>query len=152
MTLRNLALWAIILLLLIALFNLLQAPAQQGASSEITFSELMRSADAGEVESVEIAGEQITGVTQDGSRFVTYAPPNADGLADRLYDEGVEITAKPTSEDGNMLTNILISWFPMLLLIAVWIFFMRQMQGGGKGAMGFGKSKARLCRRPASGA
>jgi len=144
MTLRNLALWAIILLLLIALFNLLQAPAQQGASSEIPFSEMISRVDAGEVESVEIAGEQITGVTQDGSRFVTYAPPNADGLADRLYDEGVEITAKPTSEDGNMLTNILISWFPMLLLIAVWIFFMRQMQGGGKGAMGFGKSKARL--------
>ncbi len=144
MTLRNLALWAIIALLLIALFNLLQSPAQQANSNEITFSELLRGADAGAVQSVEISGERITGVTEEGGSFITYAPPSTSNLADRLYDMGVEVTAEPAEGESNLLMNILISWFPMLLLIAVWIFFMRQMQGGGKGAMGFGKSKARL--------
>jgi len=144
MNVRNLALWAVILLLLIALFNFMQGPAQQASSQEITFSQLIRQAEAGEIESVQITGERIEGVTSDGQSFVTYAPPNADGFADRLYDQGVEITARPSDGESNMLMNIFISWFPMLLLIAVWIFFMRQMQSGGKGAMGFGKSKARL--------
>mgnify|MGYP000660488282 CR=1 FL=1 len=144
MSLKNLALWGVIALLLVALFNLLQAPTQDAPSEEMTYSQLLREAEAGRVDSVTINGERISGQTSDGRRFVTYAPPDSSNLTERLYAENVEIRAQPEQGEGNMLVNVLISWFPMLLLIAVWIFFMRQMQSGGRGAMGFGKSKARL--------
>ncbi len=144
MSLKNLALWAVIALLLVALFNMLQAPAQMSPAEEMTFSQLMRETEAGRVDTVTIAGDRITGSMRDGRRFVTYSPPDSPQLVDRLFERGVEIRAQPETREGNMLLNVFISWFPMLLLIAVWIFFMRQMQSGGRGAMGFGKSKARL--------
>tara|TARA_R110002110_G_scaffold103087_1_gene260728 strand:+ start:3915 stop:5843 length:1929 start_codon:yes stop_codon:yes gene_type:complete len=141
---KNFAVWVLGALLLIALFNLFQNPApQNGAGSEITFSRLLSDVDAGSVSAVTIQGEKISGTYSDGRKFSTYAPSDPS-LVDRLYNKGVAITAKPSDENAPSLMGVLVSWFPMLLLIAVWIFFMRQMQGGGGKAMGFGKSKAKL--------
>ncbi len=140
---RNFAIWVFIGLLLIALFNLFQNPGSQVRGSEISFSQLLTDVDGGNVEDVTISGNQITGHYTDGRSFQTYAPTDP-GLVDRLYSKDVKITAKPSEDDVPSLMGVLVSWFPMLLLIAVWIFFMRQMQSGGGRAMGFGKSKAKL--------
>jgi len=140
---RNFAIWVIIALLLIALFNLFQSPAQRVRSNEISFSELLTQVDSGRVQDVTISGQQISGHYNDGGTFQTYAP-NDPSLVERLYNKGVTIKAKPSDENVPSLMDVLVSWFPMLLLIAVWIFFMRQMQSGGGRAMGFGKSKAKL--------
>jgi cell division protease FtsH len=140
---KNFALWVIIALLLVALFNLFQSPVQQASSSEINFSRLLSDVDGGNVKDVTIAGETITGHYTDGRAFRTYAPADPS-LVNRLYDKGVAITAKPSEDGVPSILGVLVSWFPMLLLIGVWVFFMRQMQGGGGKAMGFGKSKAKL--------
>ncbi len=140
---RNFALWVIIGLLLIALFNLFQNPSPRTAGSEIPFSQLLNAVDEGRVADVTISGQQITGHYTDNTAFQTFAPQDP-GLVDRLYTKGIKINAKPSSEDVPSFFGVLISWFPMLLLIGVWIFFMRQMQGTGGKAMGFGKSKAKL--------
>ncbi|MGB3810744.1 MAG: ATP-dependent zinc metalloprotease FtsH [Parvibaculum sp.] len=140
---KNFALWVIIALLLVALFNLFQSPVQQAASTEINFSRLLSEVDGGNVRDVTIAGETITGHYADGRAFRTYAPSDPS-LVNRLYDKGVAITAKPSEDGVPSILGVLVSWFPMLLLIGVWVFFMRQMQGGGGKAMGFGKSKAKL--------
>ncbi|MFD0986514.1 ATP-dependent zinc metalloprotease FtsH [Methyloligella solikamskensis] len=140
---RNFAIWVFIGLLLIALFNLFQSPSSHVRGSEISFSQLLSDVDNGSVQDVTISGSQITGHYQDGRTFQTYAP-NDPGLVERLYNKDVKITAKPSEDDVPSLMGVLVSWFPMLLLIAVWIFFMRQMQSGGGRAMGFGKSKAKL--------
>ena len=91
-----------------------------------------------------ISGDSITGKFADGRRFSSYAPPNDPTLINRLTERGVSITAKPDTSNAPTIWGILLSWFPMLLLIGVWVFFMRQMQSGGGKAMGFGKSKAKL--------
>jgi cell division protease FtsH len=140
---RNFAIWVFIGLLLVALFNLFQSPGVHVRGNEISFSQLLADVDGGNVQDVTIAGNQITGHYSDGRNFQTYAP-NDPGLVDRLNKKGVKITAKPSEDDVPSLLGVLVSWFPMLLLIAVWIFFMRQMQSGGGRAMGFGKSKAKL--------
>src|SRR5574339_415604 len=140
---RNFAIWVFIGLLLVALFNLFQSPGVHVRGNEISFSQLLSDVDGGSVHDVTIAGNQITGHYSDGRNFQTYAP-NDPGLVDRLNKKGVKITAKPSEDDVPSLLGVLVSWFPMLLLIAVWIFFMRQMQSGGGRAMGFGKSKAKL--------
>ena len=139
---RNAALWIIIVLLLFALFNLFQGSSQRGPEQQMAFSDFMDQVESGQVSRVTIQGQEVSGQFQDGRQFQTYAPQDPN-LVDRLRDNGVRISAKP-QEEVNPLLSILISWFPMLLLIAVWIFFMRQMQGGGGKAMGFGKSKAKL--------
>ena len=128
---------------LLGLYNLIDNPIVSKNQSEITFSQLLAEVDAGNVVDVEISGDNISGHYSDGRSFKTFAPSDPN-LIDRLYNRGVSISAKPEKEGGSIFLNILISWFPMLLLIAVWIFFMRQMQGGGGKAMGFGKSKAKL--------
>ena len=140
---RNFAIWVIIALLLIALFNMFQNPSNRARANEISFSQLLTEVDNGKIRDVTIAGNQITGQYTDGNPFQTYAP-NDPSLVQRLHDKNVKITAKPSDEDVPSLMGVLVSWFPMLLLIAVWIFFMRQMQSGGGRAMGFGKSKAKL--------
>src|SRR5919106_1138248 len=139
---RNFALWAVILLLLVALFNLFQNPTGQSSASEITYSQFRGDTNEGRVESVVISGQEITGKYEDGARFRTVAPENADYVT-LLEDRGVSIQARQDDERMSFL-SVLVSWFPMFLLIAVWIFFMRQMQGAGGRAMGFGKSKAKL--------
>jgi cell division protease FtsH len=140
---KNFALWIIIALLLVALFNLFQGGANQGKQAQMAFSDFLADVKQGEISEVTIQGNTISGRTSDGRQFQTYAPDNAD-IVPRLEDTGVRITAKPAEESMHPLLSVLISWFPMLLLIGVWIFFMRQMQSGGGKAMGFGKSRARL--------
>src|SRR5665648_110357 len=140
---RNFVIWVFIGLLLVALFNLFQTPGAPVRGNEISFSQMLSEVEGGNVQDVTIAGNQISGHLTDGRAFQTYAP-NDPNLVDKLNQKGVKITAKPSEEDVPSLFGVLISWFPMLLLIAVWIFFMRQMQSGGGRAMGFGKSKAKL--------
>ncbi|QPC43951.1 ATP-dependent metallopeptidase FtsH/Yme1/Tma family protein [Kaustia mangrovi] len=139
---RNFAVWVIIALLLFALFNLFQGPTQRSSSNEVSYSQLLDEVDAGKVRDVTIAGDTITGHFNDGRSFQTLAP-NDPNLISELRNRDVDIRAKPPGEDSFLL-NVFISWFPILLMIAVWIFFMRQMQSGGGKAMGFGKSKAKL--------
>jgi len=143
MNMRNILVWAILLVLLLALFNMLQGPSQPPASDEINYSRFMDQVETGDVREVTIQGDTITGVTGAGNNFTTTVPSDAN-VTEALRENGVEITAQPNDGGGMSLLSILIGWFPMLLLIGVWIFFMRQMQGGGRGAMGFGKSKAKL--------
>ncbi|NNF77318.1 MAG: ATP-dependent metallopeptidase FtsH/Yme1/Tma family protein, partial [Rhizobiales bacterium] len=140
---RNLAVWVIIALLLFALFNLFQSPGQRSQSNEIAYSEFLKDVNAGKVREVTISGNNVTGTMEDGRAFKTYKPSDTQLVPD-LTSKGVKITAKPESDDMPFLVQMLFSWFPFLLMIAVWIFFMRQMQGGSGKAMGFGKSKAKL--------
>jgi cell division protease FtsH len=136
---KNLALWLIISLMMVVLFNLFNKP--QPLKDSISYSDLINSVDKGDVSSVLIQGHEISGQLLDGRKFKTYAPNDPEFIK-ILRQKGVTIRAEPL-EDSPWLT-VLISWAPMLLLIAVWIFFMRQMQGGGGKAMSFGKSRARL--------
>ena len=140
---RNLALWVIIGLLLVALFNLFQQPSNRSAGEGIPFSEFLAQVESGQVKEVTIKGHEISGFYGDERSFMTYAPDDPQ-LVERLRSRGVVINALPVEDGTPSLFQILISWFPMLLLIGVWIFFMRQMQSGGGKAMGFGKSRARL--------
>ncbi|MCB1482037.1 MAG: ATP-dependent metallopeptidase FtsH/Yme1/Tma family protein, partial [Rhodobiaceae bacterium] len=140
---RNLALWVVIGLLLIALFNLFQSPTPRSSATEISYSQLLNDVDNGQVRSVTISGNEVSGQYNDGRVFQSYIPADAN-FVDHLATKGVQITAQPPADRAPSLLGILVSWFPMLLLIAVWIFFMRQMQGAGGKAMGFGKSKAKL--------
>ncbi|MBX8801746.1 ATP-dependent zinc metalloprotease FtsH [Pseudochrobactrum asaccharolyticum] len=141
---RNFALWAIIALLLVALFNLFQSPAQRASSREIPYSQFIEDVSGGRVKSVTITGPRIVGNYADNNAtFQTYSPSDAN-LISRLEEKNVAITAKPESDGSGSLFGILLSWLPMILILGVWIFFMRQMQGGSRGAMGFGKSKAKL--------
>ncbi len=140
---KNMALWVIIGLLLLALFNLFQQPSGRTGQVGIPFSDFVAEVANGQVREVTIKGNQISGFYTDGRGFSSYAP-NDPNLVERLTKRGVVIKAVPQDDGSPSLLQILISWFPMLLLIGVWIFFMRQMQSGGGKAMGFGKSKARL--------
>ena len=140
---RNFAVWVIIALLLVALFNLFQGPNQRSTDKGISYSELLDKIENKEVKSVTISGRNITGVFKDERPFKTEAPEDPN-LVPLLREHRVEIVASQASDDVPSLFGVLINWFPMLLLIAVWIFFMRQMQSGGGKAMGFGKSKAKL--------
>jgi cell division protease FtsH len=137
---KNLALWLVISLMVILLFNMFNQPQQ--SKEEATYSQFMEAVEKGEISQVTIQGNNIHGTYVDGQSFRTFAPNDPD-LIQMLREKGINIEAKPQEESPWYMT-ILISWFPMLLLIAVWIFFMRQMQVGGGKAMSFGKSRARL--------
>lgn len=137
---RNLVLWATISLLMVVLFNLFNQP--QTTQQRVTYSEFLQKVDRGEVADVTIQGQKLTGKTSDGHQFQTYAPEDPS-LVNRLIEKKVEVKAEPQEESPWYMT-LLVSWFPMLLLIGVWIFFMRQMQGGGGKAMSFGRSRARM--------
>ena len=144
MNFKNLAMWAVIVFLTIGLYNMFKNP--QGSVTQknnIIFSEFLSEVDNGRVVQVEIQGNNIRGIMSNGEKFSTYSP-NDPNLIEKLSDKGVSISASPLDEKMPSLLGVLLSWFPMLLLIAVWIFFMRQMQGGKGGAMGFGRSKAKM--------
>src|SRR6056300_1415567 len=144
MNLKNLAMWGIIVFLTIGLYNMFKNPQSNiRGGNQIIFSEFLTSVENGEVLKVEFQGNNIKGVFSNGNSFSTYSP-NDPNLIEKLSDKGVSISASPLEEKMPSLFGVLLSWFPMLLLIAVWIFFMRQMQGGKGGAMGFGKSKAKM--------
>ncbi len=139
---RNLALWVIIALLLVVLFNLFQPGVTHNAATQVAYSDFIGEVNGGKVRDVVIQGRTVSGQLTDGRTFQTYTPEDPS-LVQRLTDKGVRVIAKPEESD-NPLLHILLSWFPMLLLIGVWVFFMRQMQAGGGRAMGFGKSRARM--------
>jgi len=141
--LRNLALWIIIALLLVALFNLFQGTGSHPATSAMNFTEFSEHVSRNEVRAVTIQGNQITGQLANGQQFTTYTPDDPD-LTKQMLDHHVSISVKPADDGSFSLMSVFINWFPMLLLIAVWIFFLRQMQSGGGKAMGFGKSRAKL--------
>jgi len=140
---RNLALWVIIALLLVVLFNLFQPGATHTAATQVAYSDFISEVNGGRVRDVVIQGRTVSGQLTDGRTFHTYTPEDPT-LVQRLTDKGVRVIAKPEDSDVNPLLHYLLSWFPMLLLIGVWVFFMRQMQSGGGRAMGFGKSRARM--------
>jgi len=139
---KNIILWVVIAIVLITVFNNFSPP--QVASRPLSYSEFIDSVKNNEVREVVIDGRSIHGSTQSGEKFTTYSPGDP-GLVGDLLDHNVIIQARP-AEQQSLLMQIFISWFPMLLLIGVWIFFMRQMQGGGggRGAMSFGRSRARM--------
>ena len=144
MNIKNLIMWAIIVLLSVGLFNMFQDPNKINTEkNSLAFSNFLNEVNAGRVVEVRIQGNNISGVLADGKTFKTYSP-NYPELVDKLSSKGISIVASPTEDKMPSLLGILLSWFPMLLLIGVWIFFMRQMQGGKGGAMGFGRSKAKL--------
>ncbi len=141
---KNIFVWIIISLILLGLFNVFKNSQRDYSSVTYTYSTLLDKAQNGEIKSVEIQGNNIFGQTMDGVEFSTYAPRDPN-LIETLSDNEVAINAKPEQSGMHPLLSIFVSWFPMLLLIGVWIFFMRQMQSGkGGGALGFGRSKAKL--------
>lgn len=140
---KNIILWVVIALVLMSVFNSFDT--RQVSGHHIDYSRFIADVKSGQVNKVVIDGRHISGETSEGKHFTTYSPGNDPGLIGDLLGNGVVIEAKPEEGTG-LLMQVFISWFPMLLLIAVWIFFMRQMQGGagGRGAMSFGKSRARM--------
>jgi cell division protease FtsH len=138
---KNLALWLVIGMILVALVNIFNQPLTN--QSDVVFSDFMNEVETGKITEVTIQGDRITGKYIDGSSFQTMTPPKDQDLVRILREKGVRIVVVPP-EQTSWYMNILISWFPMILLLGIWIFFMRQMQAGGGKALSFGKSKARL--------
>ncbi len=137
---RNLILWGIISLAMVLVFNLFQPQGGSG-KSQLTYTEFLHQVEKNQIADVVIQGNQIKGQTTDGQTFQLYAPFHP-GLVDKLYAGNVNVTGEKP-DDGDWF-SILLSWFPMLLLIGLWIFYMRQMQGGAGRAMSFGRSRARM--------
>jgi len=137
---KNLALWLVLGLIFLLLFNIFSK--QHGREPEVVFSEFMAAVEKGDVLEVMIQGHNLQGKYQNGERFKTFAP-NDPELVKMLREKKVKIAAKPEDESPWYMV-LFVNWFPMLLLIGVWIFFMRQMQVGGGKAMSFGKSRAKL--------
>ncbi len=141
---RNFAVWIVIALLLFALFSLFQGQVGRSASTEISYSDFIDKANAGSIQAITISGETIVGKLTDGSTVQTTGPLYGyEDQVKELRGKNVEITFRAAQSDS-LLTNALIYWLPMVLLIGVWVFFIRQMQSGSGKAMGFGKSKAKL--------
>lgn len=140
--LKNLILWLIIGFILVSLFSNFE-PRESG-ESRLNYSDFLHQVDQGTVKSVVVDGQNITGVLQNNKTFSTYMPVDDQYLLTDLMKKNVTVTGKPPEEES-LFTRILISWFPTILLIGIWIYFLRQMQGGGKGgAFSFGRSRARL--------
>ncbi|HYP68872.1 MAG TPA: ATP-dependent zinc metalloprotease FtsH [Thiobacillaceae bacterium] len=138
---KNIAIWVIIAVVLMTVFN--QLGMHQASQAQVPYSQFMEEVKSGEIAKVTIEGNVIKGLRTDNRPFTSYTP-NDPWLVSDLLKNNVSIEAKP-EEQPSMLMSIFISWFPMLLLIGVWVFFMRQMQGGGRGgAFSFGKSRARM--------
>ena len=140
---RNVAIWVVIGLVLMTVFN--QFNNKQATQNAVEYSQFIEEVKDGKITKVVMEGRTLKATTTDGKKITSYAPPDIWLVSD-LLKSGVKIEAKP-EEEPSMLMNIFVSWFPMLLLIGVWIFFMRQMQGGGAeggGPFSFGKSKARM--------
>ncbi|MEO0693288.1 MAG: ATP-dependent zinc metalloprotease FtsH [Pseudomonadota bacterium] len=139
---RNIAFWVVLFLLILALFNLFSGSQSTMSSRSISYSEFVTLADSGQVSNVVLDGERITFRSADGNDYVTIRPDGTD-ITDRLIDNNVTVSARPQEQSG--FTTILMTFLPFIILIGVWIYFMNRMQGGGRGgAMGFGKSRAKL--------
>lgn len=140
---KNLLIWVVIAFVLIAVFSKFSAPNQ--ASAALSYSEFIYQVRNGGVKEVDIRGQKIIGRTTTGDKFVTYSPPNDPRMVDDLLANKVTVRSAPP-EERSIFWEIVISWVPFLLIIGLWIYIMRQMQGGGGrgGAMSFGKSRARM--------
>jgi cell division protease FtsH len=141
--LRNLLLWIVIAALLVFLFNLFQTTTHQANLKTLDYSQFITEVNDGQVKRAKIQGEQITGELSDGSQYLTTKPDDPQ-LVPLLESHHIPFSAAPAEDGMPSLVAIIVNWFPMLLLIGVWIFFLRQMQAGGGKAMGFGKSRAKL--------
>lgn len=140
---KSVAIWLVVALVLMTVFNQFNNHQQQSAQAQLDYSQFLDEVKQGHISKVTIEGRTLKATTSEGKRITSYAPSDLWMVSD-LLKNGVKIEAKP-EEEQSFLMSIFVSWFPMLLLIGVWVFFMRQMQGGGKGgAFSFGKSKARL--------
>jgi len=138
---KSMALWVVVLIVILLVVTMFRQ--NQAAPAEIPFSTFMTKLESGEIEKVTIESGHISGELKSGGEFATYAPAVTEGLLGQLEEQDVEIAARPARESSFWQT-ILITWFPMLLFIGIWIFFIRQMQAGGGKAMSFGKARARL--------
>ncbi len=139
-TIRSLAFWMVLVVVGVLVWNF--STKYQASAKPLSFSEFMASVDAGQVERVTITGNDINGVTKTQEAFRTYAPPQYEGLANKLIERNVVVTAREPA--ASPWAAILYTWAPILLMIGFWLFFMRQMQSGGNKALSFGKSKAKL--------
>jgi cell division protease FtsH len=140
---KSIAIWLVVALVLMTVFNQFNSRQQSSAQSQLDYSQFLDEVKQGHIAKVTIEGRTLKATTNDGKRITSYAPSDLWMVSD-LLKNGVKIEAKPEEEQG-FFTQLFISWFPILFLIGVWMFFMSQMQGGGKGgAFSFGKSKARL--------
>jgi len=146
MPMRNIAIWAVVGLLVLVLVQMVSRPADQvGAQPGPSYSDFLDRVERNEISSATITGDTLVAQTNSGETFEVVLPPSDTETVAILREADVNIRVEEASEGGNVFLSMLFNWFPLLLLIGVWIFFMRQMQGGGRGgAMGFGKSKARL--------
>ena len=148
---QRLAIWAAMFVLVLALWNLVSSTTKPPRATDVAYSDFLEAVDKGAIGDVTIQGNQqgnkIVGTYREagpaGKNFTTYGPVDASLVA-KLQEKGVKFTARPNDDEMQSMTGVLLSWVPMLLLIGVWIFFMRQMQSGSGRAMGFGKSRARL--------
>ncbi|MFC7705646.1 ATP-dependent zinc metalloprotease FtsH [Plastorhodobacter daqingensis] len=139
---RNIAFWVVLFLLILALFNLFSGGQSSMTGQQVPYSEFVQRVDAGEVARVELNGERVNARTRDGQQFSTIRP-EGDDIVPRLLAQDVTVDARPQQQSGFL--SMISLWLPFLVLIGIWIFFMNRMQGGGRGgAMGFGKSKAKL--------
>jgi len=139
---KNIAIWLVIGIVLMTVFN--QFNSRQSAQSSVEYSRFLDEVKQGHISKVLIQGRTLEATTSDNKKITSYAPANDIWLVSDLLKNNVVVSAKP-EEEQSFLMSLFVSWFPMLLLVGVWIFFMRQMQGGGRGgAFSFGKSKARL--------
>ena len=139
---KNIALWLLIGLVVTMLFNFFNRSQLAKEKAQLSYTKFLELVNEGKVGRVTLQGDEISGERLDGKTFQTYSPGDPE-LLKLLREKGVEITAKP-ADDSPWYTTVLITWLPMILLVGIWIFFMRQMQAGGGKAMSFGKSRARL--------
>ena len=142
MNMRNLVIWGVIVVALIGLYSMMAGGSRAATSHEVTYSQLLAKVNAGEVKKAAIRGADVEITDQGNKTFTAVTPNNQDDLVKRLEAQGADISVKPAG--GVTLLGLFLNMLPILLLIGVWIFFMRQMQGGARGAMGFGKSKAKM--------
>jgi len=142
MNLRNLAIWGVIAVVVVGLYTMMNQSAKSGASGEVSYSQLLSMVDSGHVKKATLRGETVEASDSDGKTVTAVTPSNQDELVKRLLAEGAVLDVKPAG--GNLALNVLFQLLPILLIAAIWFIFMRQMQGGARGAMGFGKSKAKL--------
>ncbi|MBL8594836.1 MAG: ATP-dependent zinc metalloprotease FtsH, partial [Devosia sp.] len=141
---RNFAIWLVILFMLMGLFQVFQSSTKSISTTDKSYSQFVSDVDAGSVQQVTITNDIVSGVLNNGTKFQTVLPPQESDIISRLEQRGVQITAQQP-ESSPFWGMLLTSWLPFLVIIGVWFFFIRQMQGGGRGgAMGFGKSRAKL--------
>ena len=138
---RNIAFWVVLLLLVLALFQMFNSSTSVSTQT-VPYSDFIAQVDAGEVKAVELDGETVRITAKDGTQYLTIRPAG-EQVTEKLLARGVIIQARP--QEQSSLVSVLLGYLPFLLLIGVWVYFMNRMQGGGRGgAMGFGKSRAKL--------